>query len=60
MAIEITKLDEAWERVNALGGTAHSEADRIAGQTIDRVLRIIEELGGEDPAPKRFRARRAA
>ncbi len=43
---EITKLDLAWERINALGGNIH-------GPTLDVVLNVIEELGGSDPAPKR-------
>lgn len=51
----IAALDLAWERINALGG--YVGPDDPIGQAgrvvIDGALKIIEELGGSDPLPKR-------
>ncbi len=55
---EVTKLDLAWELVNALGGAVdsqpqHDATHNGAGAVLDAALKIIEELGGRDPAPLR-------
>jgi hypothetical protein len=59
---EITKLDLAWEAVNALGGSREQNNSYDQGHVdaIARALEEIERLGGEDPAPKRALMRRAA
>lgn len=54
----ISKLDLAWEAVNALGGQPQQpgnqhEAGYIEG--ISAALDAIEKLGGKDPAPARAR-----
>lgn len=50
----ISKLDLAWEAVNALGGAATSGVAETAYNTaIGRALAEIEKLGGKDPAPAR-------
>jgi hypothetical protein len=44
-------LDNAWDRINALGGTSSARDDWSAGYNsgVDAALLIIEELGGMDP-----------
>lgn len=49
----ITPLDEAWERINALGGYCEDEFDRGINFAICEALKIIEALGGTDPAGRR-------
>ena len=52
---QITNLDLAWEKINALGGTTTEYDDFGKGinHAVEQALFIIEELGGTDPAPKR-------
>lgn len=49
----ITPLDEAWERINALGGISEDDFDLGINFAICEALKIIEDLGGVDPAPVR-------
>jgi len=51
----VTPLDLAWEEINALGGTwvKGDEVGREVNATVGDALKIIERLGGGDPAPKR-------
>lgn len=51
----ITPLDLAWEKINALGGTTTEYDDFGKGinHAVDQALFIIEELGGSDPCVKR-------
>ena len=51
----ISELDEAWERINAMGGDFDPGADFAYGfsSAVESALAIIEELGGKDPAPAR-------
>jgi hypothetical protein len=53
--VEITELDLLWEKVNAMGGAVdRSKLDTLAtGAALDICLKLIEDLGGSDPAPKR-------
>ena len=44
------ELNLAWERINALGGTANDDHSRGYVEAIDAALEIIEGLGGQDPA----------
>lgn len=54
----ISELDEAWERINALGGTgARNDFDSGVIHAVGQALLIIEELGGKDPAPARARVK---
>lgn len=46
-------LDECWEAVNALGGTARNAAEEAANLEIGRALAEIEKLGGMDPLVRR-------
>lgn len=48
-------LDQAWERINALGGSIRVPNDYEQGyvHAVEQALLIIEELGGSDPLPKR-------
>jgi hypothetical protein len=57
----VTPLDQAWERINALGGTTKEYDDfgRGINHAVDQALAIIEELGGSDPAPKRAKTEAA-
>lgn len=53
-----TELDEAWGRINAMGGTIVDDRDdygRGRNHAINQALAIIEELGGKDPATARKR-----
>lgn len=49
----IRDMDLAWERVNALGGTPCCAHDNVYNLAINDCLRIIESLGGSDPAARR-------
>ena len=42
----MSALDQAWARINALGGVPTTDADKAYVKAIDESLRIIEELGG--------------
>lgn len=55
-----SKLDLAWEKINALGGYAGEYDDFGKGinHAVEQALFIIEELGGSDPLPKRAAMRR--
>jgi hypothetical protein len=58
---EVTPLDLAWERINALGGYT-AENDKYGcgiNDTVSQALEIIEALGGGDPLPKRAATSRA-
>lgn len=55
----ITDLDLAWERINALGGSAADDIGKSRNFAICEALKIIEDLGGVDPAPKRDEYRQA-
>jgi hypothetical protein len=47
---ETAKLDQAWEEINALGGTSYASSyDHGIHDTVERALEIIEALGGMDP-----------
>lgn len=48
-------LNEAWARINALGGrdSGDSIEDGAFAEAISRALAVIESLGGHDPAEKR-------
>lgn len=48
----ISKLDLAWEAVNALGGSPDA-SDPSFNDAIASALEEIEKLGGKDPAPAR-------
>lgn len=56
---EITALDTLWENVNAQGGVATNEIEEATNAQIGKVLEMIEALGGNDPAPKRYAAAEA-
>lgn len=45
------KLDQAWDEINALGGSGNSTNlyDDGVCKTVERALDIIERLGGMDP-----------
>lgn len=53
-------LDQAWEKINALGGRSDQDNSYDQGlvDTVAKVLEIIEALGGKDPQPERIAARR--
>jgi hypothetical protein len=55
--MNVSKLDLAWESINALGGTIKAGDEYGLGYShaIDRALQAIEKLGGADPAPKRVK-----
>lgn len=47
----VEKLDQAWEAINALGGSSeqNNSYDQGIVDTVDKALAIIEVLGGMDP-----------
>jgi hypothetical protein len=51
----ISELDDAWERINALGGKPRNDFEAGVNHAVEQALTIIEELGGKDPAPARAR-----
>jgi hypothetical protein len=50
-----SKLDLAWERINALGGSDQQNNSYDQGwvDAIGKALEAIEKLGGSDPLLKR-------
>lgn len=53
--VALSPLDIAWERINALGGyvAPGDVAGKAANDTVGEALKIIEDLGGRDPAQVR-------
>lgn len=47
------KLDQAWEEINALGGTGSTAEELAFIHGIERALEVIESLGGMDPKQRR-------
>lgn len=52
------KLDQAWEAINALGGSKMYAVGYDLGicDTVERALEIIEALGGMDPKQRKAEA----
>lgn len=50
----VSKLDLAWEAVNALGGSGEqgNSYDQGYADAINKALEQIEKLGGKDPLPQ--------
>ncbi len=49
----IRDIDLAWEQINSLGGTPVCTHDHVYNLAVNDALRIIESLGGYDPAERR-------
>lgn len=50
-------LDLVWERINALGGRDEAAPEHDYGSALNDALKIIEQLGGMDPARRKAVAR---